>query len=134
MSDKKYTEDELLKIVQEDTTEVNIQWTDFDDFIYEKGVFKGDRLTHMFALVYMFDEWRKDKDVVKDNYGLVKKWILERFDVEKNGRTKTTSMEAWELWKKEEKTIRRRVRRLKKEATKHLRQKRRDEETTQKPD
>jgi len=119
------TEEELLRIIEEDDTEVTLNWIILDDFLYENNIKPGDYLTHFMVLIYMYYKWKLDKNIPGSPYLTLREQVFERFEHLGNGRIKTTSMEAWELWKKEEKQIRQSVKILRKQQQKRRRQNRR---------
>lgn len=118
------TEEELLRIILEDESQVTLNWITLDDFLYEKDIKPGDYLTHFMVLIYMFYKWKLDKNLPGYPYLTLRTHVFERFKHLGNGRIKTTSMEAWELWKKEEKLIRQTARTLRKQQQKQRKQRR----------
>jgi len=86
-----------------------IQWEEIDDVLMELGVTQGDFPTNILAVIWMVAKWYKDNNKTTPLYRTLRKKLKERFKIIGSGIIKTSSREAWDIWKTNQKEIRRAV-------------------------
>jgi hypothetical protein len=102
-------EDILEELARSLNNNEKIQWEDLDDVLLNLGVSQGDRRTHILALMYIVIKKYQRLGKKLPFYRDLRKKIAKRFKIINSGFIKTSSVEVWELWKKEEKEIRKKL-------------------------
>jgi hypothetical protein len=99
-------EDILEELARSLKDEEKIQWEDLDDILLSLGVSQGERHTNILALMYMVIKEYRRLGKRPPFYRDLREKLSKRFKIIGSGFIKTSSVEAWELWKKEQKEIR----------------------------
>lgn len=107
-------EELLLQLAQTANNDKRVQWEEIDNILTEVGITEGDFFTHTFAIMYMCIEYSRKNNIPKLDYHTLRKAIKVRFTIRGSGYTKTGSREASELWRQNEKALRKFLKEYKK--------------------